>query len=120
MSVSPLAAVGGADLDLRLLVEHVELGEGQRVEPVHADGVAHDHGVEPPAAPRAAGGGAEFVPLLADLLLQLAADLGGQRPRAHARRVGLGDADDPSTRVGGTPSPVSAPPAVADEDVTNG
>ena len=88
----PVATVRRADLHLGLLVEHVELGEGEGVEAVHADRVAHDDRVEPSAASRAAGGGAVLVPALADLLLERAADLGGQRSGAHAGGVGLGDA----------------------------
>ena len=47
-------------------------------------------------------------------------DLGGERAFADAGDVGLGDADDGADRVGPTPVPVTAPPAVAEEEVTKG
>ena len=49
------AAVAGAHADLVEPVEHVELGQRQRVEAVDARGVAHRHGVVPAAAARPAG-----------------------------------------------------------------
>ena len=74
--------------------EHVELGERQAVQAVEAHRVAGDHGVEPAAAPRPAGGGAELVAVLPQLLAELVEQLGRKRPAADARGVGLGDADD--------------------------
>ena len=47
-------------------------------------------------------------------------DLGGEGAFADAGDVGLGDADYGADRVGPTPVPVTAPPAVAEELVTNG
>lgn len=53
-------------------------------------GKLEGHHVEPADAPRAAGGGAVLGANLAQLIRQLAEDLGGVRPRAHTRGVGLG------------------------------
>ena len=45
-------AVGGRDLHLRETVENIELGDGERGEPVNHVTVAEHDDVEPPAATR--------------------------------------------------------------------
>ena len=86
--------VRDADLQGLALIEHVELGQRHGVETVDAGGVASDHRVEPAAAPRPAGGRAVFVAARPDRLGDRARHLGGERPGADARRVGLAHADD--------------------------
>ena len=114
-------AVAGADRDLGERVEHVELGEGERVEAVDAHRVADDDGVEPAAAARAAGGGAELLAALADLVFEGAADLRGQRAGAHARGVGLGDAEDAvDARGRDAEAGGGSARAAADDEVTKG
>ena len=72
--------------------EHVELGDHEPGEAVHARGVAERHQVEPAGAPGAAGGGAELAADLADPLAELVVELGRERAGAHARGVRLGHA----------------------------
>ena len=79
-------------------VEHVELGERQRVEPVDAHAVADGDRVVPAAAPRPAGDRAVLVAAVAQPVAHLAGQLGRQRPLADARRVGLDDAQDAADR----------------------
>ena len=55
--------------------------------------VADGDGVEPAAAARAAGGGAVLAAEVANALADVVVQLGGKRPAADARAVGLGDAD---------------------------
>src|SRR6266699_5983798 len=58
--------IAGADLDRIEAIENVELGQRQPVDAAGPHGLAHQHRVEPAAAPRAAGIGAEFAATLAD------------------------------------------------------
>ena len=90
LAVEPVA---DADLELVEAVEHVELGQRDAVDAADLDGLAHQHGVEPAAAPLAPRDGAELVPALAEPLADLVVELGRERPGADARRVGLGDAE---------------------------
>ena len=46
--------IAGTQVHLRQPVEHIELGEGQGIEPVDARGVADDDRVEPATAARTA------------------------------------------------------------------
>ena len=90
----PAGLVTDADLDLVETVEDVEFGErdlGERVQPRRLAG--HD-GVEPADASTATGVGPELVPALDERLPDLAVDFRGEGTGAHARDVGLGDADD--------------------------
>ena len=51
----------------------------------------------------------------------LVVELGGERPRADARRVRLGDAPDlVDVACGPTPAPAHAAPATVFDEVTNG
>ena len=79
------------------------------------------HGVEPAAAARAAGDGAELVAALAEPLADLVVQLGRERPGADARGVGLGDAEHDSRSLSGPmPEPVAACAATVFDEVTNG
>src|SRR6185312_5095952 len=89
----PPALVAGADLDLVEPVEHVELGQRDAVNPADAAGLAHQHRVEPAAAPRPAGDGAELAAALAEPLTGFVVELGRERTAADACRIGLGDAE---------------------------
>ena len=100
--------------------EHVELGDRETVEAVEAHRVAGHHGVEPAAAARAAGGGAELLAVVLQLLAEVVEQLGRERPAADARRVRLGDADDRVMRFGAMPPPVQAAAAMVFDDVTYG
>ena len=87
-------AVTGAQGDLVEAVEHVELGDRERVEAVHAHRVAHHHRVVPAAPARAPGRGAVLAAALAQQVALGAVQLRRQRSLADAGRVGLGDAED--------------------------
>ena len=99
VSVRAPQRVGRADVDVIEAVEHVELGQRERVEAVDADAVAHGDGVVPAAAARPAGDRAVLVAALAQAVAHLAGQLGRQRPLADARRVGLGDAQHAADRL---------------------
>ena len=76
--------------------------------PVHAaelDRLADQHGVEPAAAARPAGDGAELVAALAQPLADRVDELGRERAGADARRVGLGDAEHEADAVGADAGP---------------
>ncbi len=89
----PAMPIGGADLDLVEAVEHVELGQRDAVDAADLDRLAHQRGVEPAAAPRPAGDGAELVAALAEPAADLVVELGRERAAADPRGVGLGDAE---------------------------
>src|ERR1019366_5617888 len=55
--------------------------------------VAQERNVEPAAAPRPPGDGAEFLAAPADLIARRIERLGGKRAAAHSRDVRLGNAD---------------------------
>ncbi len=75
--------------------EHVELGEHEVGDAVDARGVASDDGVVPAASAGPPGRGAELRAVAAQPLAVVIEQLGRERPRADARRVGLDDGDDP-------------------------
>src|SRR6478672_4520429 len=56
-------------------VEHIELRHRQTAQPIHARRITNDHGVEPAAAPRSAGHGAELVAELAYKFTELTGNL---------------------------------------------
>ena len=81
-------AVTDTNADHLQRVQTIHVGHRQFVDAIDHGGVAGGHRVKPAAAPRASSGGAEF----AAHAVQQLGDLGilrGQRPFAHARRVGL-------------------------------
>ena len=88
-----VASVADADLERGHAVEHVELGERDAPNAADLHRLAHQHGVEPAAAPGTAGHGAELAPALAKRAADLVVELGRERPAAHPRGVGLGDAE---------------------------
>src|SRR5471032_3179228 len=81
--------VGDADLDLLLAVEHVELGQRNAVDAVQLHRLAHHHRIEPAAAPRPAGVGAELLAAIAQALADCVLELGreGAITRSEERRV---------------------------------
>ena len=100
-----LALVGDAHLDLGEAIEHVQLREREGVEAVHAHRIAHDHGVEPAAAARAPGDGAELAATLAQRLADVVFLLGRKRPAADPCGVGLADAEHVADRARAEPRP---------------
>src|SRR5436309_1161172 len=86
-----LADVAGTDPNRVELVEHVELGERNRTDAVEGDAVARHHAIEPSHPPRPT----RVVYALKTPIVR-------------------------STAVGEIPEPVSAPPALGDDDVTYG
>ena len=112
--------VADANRNLRLLVEHVELGHHQPARAVDHVGIAQQRQIEPAGASRTSGDGAELVAFLAQRLADRVFRFRRERPFADARAIRLGHADDRLIEVGGTPVPVAAPPEVALDDVTNG
>src|SRR4051794_9512113 len=85
--------VAGADLDLLEAVEDVELGQRDALDAAGPHGLAHQHGVEPAAAPRPSGDDAELLALGAERLADVVELLGRKRPLPDARGVGLADAE---------------------------
>ena len=83
--------VGHADRDLTDAGEHVELGQEVVGEAVDPRGVPGDHGVVPAAAPQAPGVDAHLAAGHLQVLAPLVEQLRGERPRSHARGVGLDD-----------------------------
>ena len=78
----PVEPVAHADLQLRQLVEHVELGQGDAVYAGDLARLPHEAGVEPAAAARPPRHRAELGPALAEQLAGLVLELGGERPLA--------------------------------------
>ena len=101
-------------------VEHVELGQRQALDAAELDRLADQHGVEPAAAARAAGDGAELVAALAQALADLVEQLGRERPGADAGGVGLVMPSTKPTLSGPMPEPEAAAAATVLEEVTNG
>src|SRR6202042_444494 len=81
LAVEPIA---DADLDLFEAVEDVELGQSEAANAAGAYGLAHQHRVEPAAAPWPAGDDAELLAALAERLADLVELLGRKRPGADA------------------------------------
>jgi hypothetical protein len=86
-------AVAGADFQLVEPVEHVELGQRDPGDSRDPAGLAHQRGVEPAAAALAPGHRAELMAALAEALADRVMQFGREGPRAHARGVGLDDAE---------------------------
>ncbi|OPZ13785.1 MAG: hypothetical protein BWZ10_01998 [candidate division BRC1 bacterium ADurb.BinA364] len=94
--IDPFAAAQIADTqpDFVQRVELVEIGDRHFVGRGDLDRAAHGDGVEPAAAARPPGGGAEFAGPFAEPVAEFALEFGRQRPFADARAVGLHHADD--------------------------
>src|SRR5689334_17310905 len=90
LAVQPIA-----DTNLYALetIEDIELGQGKPMDATGPHGLAHQHGVEPAAAPFASGVDAEFLATAADLLADGIVQLGRERPLADSRSVRLADAE---------------------------
>jgi len=93
IEVAPAQPVARADFDFLETVEHVELGQGNPVDTAGDDGLAHQHRVEPAAAPLAPGDCAEFRAGLADPFADFIVQFRREGPIADPRRVGLGNAE---------------------------
>src|SRR5215469_18568550 len=87
-------AVAYADLQFGQAVEHVDFGEHEALDAAHLHRLAHEGGVEPSAAAAAAGDGAELMAAVAKHGARFVGEFGGERPRADAGAVGLGDPED--------------------------
>src|SRR5579871_3408286 len=96
LAVEPVA---GAHLDGVEAVENVEFGERKAVDAAGPHRLAHQHRVEPAAAPLAPGVDAELPAATADLLADLVGELGRERPLADAGRIGLADAEHIADRA---------------------
>jgi hypothetical protein len=77
--------VAGADLDGVEAVENVEFRQCEPGDAAGADGLTHQHRIEPATASLAAGVDTELLAAAADLLTDLVAEFG--RERALATRV---------------------------------
>ena len=80
-------------------VENIELGQRQAVDAAGPHGLAHQHRVEPAAAPLAPGIDAEFLAAAADLLADLVVQFGRERPLADPGRIGLADPEHIADRA---------------------
>ena len=112
--------VADADLDLLKPVEHVELREGYPVDTRHLADLAHEHGIEPAAAPFSPGHRAELVAARADQLADVVDKLRRKRPRPDPRRIRLGNAEHISDGARPHARPVAACAATVLDDVTYG
>src|SRR5258705_5811769 len=91
--------IAGADLDRIEAIENVELGQRQPVDAAGPHRLAHQHGVEPAAAPLAPGIGAELAAALADPAAGLVVLFGRERALPDAGRIGLADAEHAPDRA---------------------
>src|SRR6185437_11893999 len=96
LAIQPIA---DADLDAVEAVENIELGQRQAMDAAGPHGLAHQHRVEPAAAPLAPGVDAEFPAAAADLLADLVGQFGRERALADPRRIGLADAEHIADRA---------------------
>src|SRR6266850_1292853 len=92
VDLAAVQPVAGTDLDGIETVQNIELCQRQPVDTAGPHGLAHQHRVEPAAAPRAAGIGAEFAAALADPAAGLVVLFGRERALPDPRRIGLADA----------------------------
>jgi hypothetical protein len=96
--------VRGGDPDLVHLVEYVELGERDRLDPAPAHGGAGRHGVEPACPPWPSGRGAELVAALPQVVAGGVVQLGREWAAPHPRRIGLEDAQHAIDHARGEPA----------------
>src|SRR5205085_10694651 len=90
LAVQPIAY---ANLDSLKTIEDIELGQRQPVDAAGPHGLAHQHRVEPAAAPLASGIDAELLAAAAALLPDPVMQFGRDRPLAYPRRIGLAAAE---------------------------
>src|SRR5690606_41500566 len=74
-----------------LFRSYVQFGQADGVDGVHADGVFHQHRIEPATAAFTAGGGAFFLTYGRQVLADFVEQLGRERTRTHAGGVSLGN-----------------------------
>src|SRR5690554_2603003 len=89
--VALVVAVAHADADRIQTVEHIQLGQAQTADTVDLDRPTQDHRIEPAAATRTSGGGAELVTAGSQALADIVEQLGGESTGADTGGVGLGD-----------------------------
>src|SRR6185312_6555260 len=91
IDLATVKTVSNTNLKFLQPVQNVELRQGEAVDAAGAHGLSHKHGVEPAAAPRTAGHGAEFASALPQQAPDLVRLLGRERSVPHPRRVVLAD-----------------------------
>src|SRR6476659_1069842 len=96
LAVQPVA---DADLDAVETIEDIQLGQRQTMDAAGPHRLAHQHRIEPAAAPLASGVDTEFLAATADLLAGLMVQLGGERPLADPGRVCLANAEHIADRA---------------------
>src|SRR6185437_15798321 len=96
-----IQAVAYADRDVLERIEHIELGDDERLEAVEQRGVAEQRGVEPADAAGPPGDAAELVAALAQLVRLRALDLGGKGAAADPSAIGLAHAHGGGDAGGG-------------------
>ena len=85
--------VGHANFNLLQLVENIQLGNAQAGDTVYLNDPAQGHHIDPATAPGPAGGRAEFLALVPQMLTDAVEQLRGKRSCADAGRVCLDDAE---------------------------
>src|SRR5262249_3639362 len=93
IDVAAVQPVADADLELRQLVEHVELRQRDAVYAADFARLAYEAGIEPAATAWPSRHRAELNAALADEPSRLVLEFGRERPLASPRGVGLGDAE---------------------------
>src|SRR3546814_16818756 len=86
-------AIAGADANRLEPVEHVELGKRDAGDARHGAALAHQHRVEPTAAPLAPGHAAELMNELPERFAGLIGEVVGEGAATVTRRIGLGAAE---------------------------
>src|SRR5690606_9524840 len=89
--VTVLVFVTHAHFDCFQTIQYVQLGQADGVDGVPADGVFHQHRIEPATAAFTAGGGAFFLTYGRQVLADFVEQLGRERTRTHAGGVSLGN-----------------------------
>src|SRR3954465_12086063 len=99
VDLAAIQTVTGAHLNGLEAIENIEFCQRQPVDAAGPHGLAHQHRIEPAAAPLAPGVDAELLAAAADLLADLIVQLGGKRPLPYPRRIGLADAEHVADRA---------------------
>src|SRR5215510_14301940 len=85
--------------------QDIEFGQSDAGNAVHPDRMTQAHGIEPAAATRYSGGGAELKPFALERFSVRPVDLRRKRPAPYSRGICLGDPNDlmnvarPNTRT---------------------
>jgi hypothetical protein len=85
--------VGRADFQFRKPAEDIEQHDGERIDSAQPASVAQRDDIEPAATARTPRDGAILVSAISKVLADFVVLFGGKRSAAHARRIGLHDAD---------------------------